>query len=68
MNKVNIKKGIECLGVEILSWNPDSQMISYEVTGTPICQYDQHSRARVGINFKNYEVSEKPNYVVYTQV
>ena len=23
-----------------------AQMISYEVTGTPICQYDQHSRAR----------------------
>jgi len=68
MNKVNIKKGIECLDVEILSWNPDSQMITYKITGTPVCQYDQHSRARVGIKFKDYKVSEKPNYVVYTQV
>jgi|TARA_R110001592_G_scaffold24978_1_gene95593 hypothetical protein len=68
MNKVNIKKGIECLDVEILSWNPDSQMISYKITGTPVCQYDQHSRARVGIKFKDYEVSKEPNYVVYTQV
>tara|TARA_R110001592_G_scaffold215613_1_gene468987 strand:+ start:1582 stop:2301 length:720 start_codon:yes stop_codon:yes gene_type:complete len=68
MNKVNIKKGIECLDVEILSWNPDSQMISYKITGTPVCQYDQHSRARVGIKFKDYKVSEEPNYVVYTQV
>ena len=65
MNKVNIKKGIECLDIEILSWNPDSQMISYKITGTPVCQ---HSRARVGIKFKDYKVSEKPDYVVYTQV
>lgn len=68
MNKVIVKKGIECLDVEILSWNPDSQMISYKITGTPVCQYDQHSRARVGIKFKDYKVSEEPNYVVYTQV
>ena len=61
-------KGIECLDVEILSWNEDSQMITYKITGTPVCQYDQHSRARVGIKFKDYKVSEEPNYVVYTQV
>lgn len=66
--KVKIKKGIEDLGVEILSWNPDSKMITYKVTGTPVCQYDQHSRARVGIKFKDYIVSQEPNYVVYTQV
>ena len=68
MNKVIVKKGIECLDVEILSWNEDSGMISYKITGTPICQYDQHSRARVGIKFKDYTVSPDPNYVVYTQV
>jgi hypothetical protein len=68
MNKVIVKKGIECLDVEILSWNEDSGMISYKITGTPICQYDQHSRARVGIKFKDYIVSPDPNYVVYTQV
>ena len=66
--KIKIKKGIEDLGVEILSWNPDSQMITYKVTGTPVCQYDQHSRARVGIKFKDYIVSNEPNYIVYTQV
>ena len=43
-------------------------MITYKITGTPVCQYDQHSRARVGIKFKDYKVSEEPNYVVYTQV
>ena len=68
MSRVKIKKGIECLDVEILSWNEDSQMITYKITGTPVCQYDQHSRARVGIKFKDYKVSEEPNYVVYTQV
>ena len=68
MNKVIVKKGIECLGVEILSYQEDSGMISYKVTGTPVCQFDQHSRARVGIKFKDYKVSEEPNYVVYTQV
>ena len=68
MNKIKVKKGIECLDVEILSWNEDSGMISYKVTGTPVCQYDQHSRARVGIKFKDYKVSDEPNYVVYTQV
>tara|TARA_Y100000310_G_C20418357_1_gene685444 strand:- start:2 stop:712 length:711 start_codon:yes stop_codon:yes gene_type:complete len=68
MSKVKIKKGIECLDVEILSWNPDSQMITYKVSGTPVCQFDQHSRARVGIKFKDYKVSSKPSYVVYTQV
>jgi len=68
MSKVKIKKGIECLDVEILSWNPDSQMITYKVSGTPVCQFDQHSRARVGIKFKDYKVSNEPSYVVYTQV
>jgi len=67
-NNIKIKKGIECLDVEILSWNPDSQMIKYKITGTPVCQFDQHSRARVGIKFIDYKVSDEPNYIVYTQV
>ena len=67
-SNVKIKKGIECLDVEILSWNPDSQMIKYKITGTPVCQFDQHSRARVGIKFLDYKVSDEPNYIVYTQV
>ena len=67
-NNIKVKKGIECLDVEILSWNPDSQMIKYKITGTPVCQFDQHSRARVGIKFIDYKVSDEPNYIVYTQV
>ena len=67
-NNIKVKKGIECLDVEILSWNPDSQMIKYKITGTPVCQFDQHSRARVGIKFIDYKVSDEPSYIVYTQV
>jgi len=65
---IEIKYGISDLKVDIISWNEDSQMIAYKVSGTPICQFDQHSRARVGIKFKDYKVSDKPNYVIYTQV
>jgi len=67
-NGIKVKCGIKDLGVDILSWNEDSQMITYKVTGTPICQFDQHSRARVGIKFKDYKVADKADYVVYTQV
>lgn len=65
---IEISYGVAPLNVEIISWNADSQMIKYKVSGTPICQYDQHSRARVGIKFSNYKVSKKPKYVVYTQI
>jgi hypothetical protein len=65
---IKIQYGIKKLNVDILSYNEDSQMISYKVSGTPICQFDQHSRARVGIKFKDYKVSEDPVYVVYTQI
>jgi len=67
-NDVEVSYGVVPLDVEILSWNPDSKMIKYKVSGTPICQYDQHSRARVGVKFSEYKVSEKPKYVVYTQI
>lgn len=67
-NDVEVSYGVAPLDVEILSWNPDSKMIKYKVSGTPICQYDQHSRARVGVKFSEYKVSEKPKYVVYTQI
>ena len=68
INDVEIKCGVKNLEVDIINWHPASGMIKYRVKGTPICQYDQHSRARVGIKFKQYEVNPNPTYVVYTQV
>lgn len=65
---VKINYGVKPLKVDILNWNEDGQMITYKVSGLPICQFDQHSRARVGIKFKDYSVSEYPDYVVYTQI
>ena len=67
-NDIEIKYGVDSLELDIISWNEDSQTIKYKVSGLPICQFDQHSRARVGVKFKNYEVNEKPVYVFYTQV
>jgi len=68
---VEIVKGIEDLKL-ILIVNgakkkvPD--LIQYSVMGLPICQYDQHSRARIGAKFLNYKVSEEPRYVFYSHV
>lgn len=66
LNNILIFNGVEDLKVEILKFN-DSE-ITYAVTNTPICQYDQHSRARVGIKFFDYKVSENPEYVLYTNL
>lgn len=68
INNIEIKCGVKGLEVDIMNWHEASGMITYRVKGTPICQYDQHSRARVGIKFKQYEVNPNPAYVVYTQV
>lgn len=65
-NNIIIFKGISDLQVDILEH--DSNSITYLVAGTPICQFDQHSRARVGVKFFNYKVSYDPNYVFYTHV
>jgi len=59
-------KGVEALVVDIIS--ADETGVTYHVKGTPICQYDQHSRARIGVEFFDYKVEEKPVYVVYTAV
>lgn len=59
-----IHKGLKPLNVDILDIN--SKSITYSVKHTPICQFDQHSRARVGVKFFDYEVSLKPSYVMYT--
>ena len=67
-NNIEIKYGVKSLDLDIISWNEDSQTIKYKVSGLPICQFDQHSRARVGVKFKDYQVNDKPVYVFYTQV
>ena len=68
INDIEIKYGVKNLEVDILNWHEASGMITYRIKGTPICQFDQHSRARVGIKFINYEVNPNPVYVVYTQI
>ena len=65
-NKVTFSKGVEELTVDIIS--ADETGIVYHVKGTPICQYDQHSRARIGIEFYDYKVDESPRYIIYTAV
>ena len=63
---VEIFKGVKALEVNILELT--SEHVTYEVKNTPICQYDQHSRARIGIKFYDYKVSELPEYVFYTKL
>lgn len=61
---IKVFKGVEDLQVEILEFT--DKIIKYKVSNTPICQYDQHSRARVGIQFLDYTVSNNSEYVVYS--
>ena len=63
---VKIFKGISDLKVEILEH--DEKSIKFSVQNTPICQFDQHSRARVGVKFSEYKVAEEPEYVLYTNL
>lgn len=46
----------------------DKKSIKYSVKNTPICQFDQHSRARIGIQFLDYKVTDNPEYILYTYV
>lgn len=62
----HIVRGVSLLKVNILSL--EETKVTYEVSGIPICCYDQHSRARIGIKFFDYQVSEKPEYALYTQL
>lgn len=66
LNGIKIFKGVQDLEVEIIEFT--DKMIKYTVKNTPICQYDQHSRARVGIQFLDYKVSDKPEYVLYSNL
>ncbi len=63
---VVIFKGVSTLKVNILSY--DEKSVTYEVLNTPICQFDQHSRARIGVKFFDYKPSEIGEYIFYTQV
>jgi len=65
---VNIDRGVETLKVEILELDKKSRTVTYKVSNSPICQYDQHSRARIGAKFFDYKVSDKPHYIFYTAV
>lgn len=59
-------KGIADLNVEVIDF--DDKSIKYKVSNTPICQFDQHSRARIGVKFSDYKVAENPEYVLYTSL
>lgn len=65
-SSIELQMGVLELNVEILDF--DKKQIHYKVSNTPICQYDQHSRARIGVKFFNYNVSEKASYVLYTKL
>lgn len=66
LNGIKIYRDVENLEVNIVEFN--EKTIKYTVNNTPVCQYDQHSRARVGIQFLDYKVSEKPEYVFYANL
>jgi len=63
---IEICCGVEDLKIDILYL--DDKSIEYTVENTPICQWDQHSRARIGVEFLDYKVSDNPKYVVYTYI
>jgi hypothetical protein len=63
---VIIYKGVNDLDVTIHEW--DGNTITYQVSNTPICQFDQHARARIGVKFFNYKVAVDPVYAFYTHV
>jgi hypothetical protein len=65
-NDIVIYKGIENLNIEII--NIDANSVEYKVLNAPVCEWDQHSRARIGVKFFNYKVSSNPHYVFYTHV
>ena len=63
-----IDYGVKPLKVTLNDYDSNSQTLAYSIEHTPICCYDQHSRARIGVKFINYEVIDEPRYIVYTHV
>lgn len=62
---VSISRGMSTSNVVL---NFADNKIEYEVVDVPICCYDQHSRARIGVSFLDYRVSAEPRYVFYTSL
>lgn len=67
-NKLLINRGVRALKIEINNYDQKSRFVEYKVSGVPICEYDQHSRARIGVQFFNYQVNEQPIYHFYTNL
>lgn len=65
---INIMCGVEHLSADVENFDKNAEIVTYHVKNTPICAWDQHSRARIGVSFFNYKVDNNPNYVVYTNV
>ena len=63
---ITLMRGVENLIVEVVDF--DNKQVKYFVKNSPICQFDQHSRARVGVKCMSYEVAEEPEYVIYTKL
>lgn len=64
-HEIEILEGVVNLEINILELNDEE--VTYEVKNVPLCEFDQHSRARIGVKFFDYQVSEKPVYVFYTR-
>lgn len=65
---VILRKEVEELIVNIITYDDSSKQVTYEVVNTPICQFDQHSRARVEVTFFDYKVANTADYVLYAEV
>lgn len=67
-DNIELLCGVFPLSIDIDNVNLDSETVTYSVYSIPICAFDQHSRARVGVKFFDYQVSDVPHYIFYTSV
>lgn len=65
---VILRKEVEELIVNVFNYDDDAKIVHYEIVNTPICQFDQHSRARVEVIFYDYKVTDNADYVLYAEV
>lgn len=63
-DNLKIMKGVTQLKIDIIDYNNNE--VIYSVKNTPICQWDQHSRARIGVKFYDYKVVDEPEYIFYS--
>jgi len=66
ISNITILRGCVNLIVDIA--HVDKSGVEYTVSNLPICCFDQHSRARMGVEFYDYKVTDYPKYVFYTHV